>query len=128
MKLAIIGSRNCSGLTVETIIESIPKDTTSIISGGAIGVDTLAREAAKRLSLPFEEILPDYDIFGRTAPLVRNKTIVDRADMVIAFWDYESRGTRNALLESLKQDKKIKIVLIGKGKLSKGFADEKSLF
>lgn len=115
MNVAIIGSRNCKGLTLETVLKNIPKETTAIISGGAIGADTFAREAAMLLNLPFEEILPDYNTFGKIAPLVRNKTIVDHADMVMAFWDYQSRGTRSALLETLKQDKKIKIILIDDG-------------
>lgn len=112
MKVAIIGSRSCKSLTLDQVIENIPKQTTAIISGGAIGADTLARKAAEKLKIPFEEILPDYQTFGKTAPLVRNRTIVDRADMVLAFWDYASNGTRHALLEGLKQDKKIKIILV----------------
>lgn len=112
MKLAIVGSRNCEKLTVEQVIAHIPPDTTQIISGGAVGVDALAHEAANRLSIPITEFLPDYDIFGKTAPLVRNKTIVDNADCIIAFWDYESKGTRNTLIEALKQDKNVKIILI----------------
>lgn len=97
---------------MEKIIEYVPSNTSAIISGGAIGVDSLAREAAKRLHLPYDEVLPNYKMFGKTAPLVRNKEIVRRADMVIAFWDYQSRGTRHALMEGIRQDKKIKIVMI----------------
>lgn len=112
MKVAIIGSRNCDGLTVERIIENLPQKISSVISGGAMGVDTLAREVAKRLKLPILEILPDYKTFGRTAPLVRNKQIVDKADEVVAFWDYKSRGTRNAIIECLRIHKPVKIVII----------------
>lgn len=112
MKLAIIGSRECESLTLQTILDNIPPETSSIISGGAIGVDSMAKTAADKLKLPYEEILPDYKTFGKTAPLVRNKEIVRRADMVIAFWDYKSHGTRHALLEGIKQDKKVKIIMI----------------
>lgn len=112
LRVAIIGSRECTGLTLEKVLENIPAEATSIISGGAIGVDTFAKKAAIALKLPFEEILPEYDLFGRSAPILRNKTIVERADMIIAFWDYQSRGTKNALLEGLKLDKRIKIVEI----------------
>ena len=41
MKLAIIGSRN---LTETEIDEYIPCGVTEIVSGGAKGIDTLARE------------------------------------------------------------------------------------
>ena len=40
----------------------------------ARGVDTLARQAAKLLGLPIWEIYPQYQLYGRTAPLIRNHT------------------------------------------------------
>ncbi len=43
MKVAVVGSR---GLRVEHLEEYLPKETTEIISGGARGVDTSAREYA----------------------------------------------------------------------------------
>ena len=44
MKLAIIGSRNCPPIDIEAHLKYIP-DT--IISGGAKGADTYAREFAQ---------------------------------------------------------------------------------
>ena len=41
MKVAVIGSR---GLTVSNLGDYLPCDTTEIISGGAKGVDTCARD------------------------------------------------------------------------------------
>lgn len=112
MKVAIIGSRQSGRLTVEDIIKVLPEKTTSIVSGGADGVDSLAKQTAKALSLPIQEFLPNYKIFGKIAPVVRNRQIISEADSVIAFWDYQSKGTRNAILECLKQEKPIKIIII----------------
>ncbi|MEG0692767.1 MAG: hypothetical protein RR444_06775 [Oscillospiraceae bacterium] len=112
MKVAIIGSRECGNLTLEQVIESVPEGASLIVSGGAIGADSFAKKVAIALNLPFEEILPDYKTFGKIAPLVRNKTIIDRADFILAFWNYKSKGTQNALMEGLKQDKEIKIIEI----------------
>ncbi|WMJ22786.1 SLOG family protein [Paludicola sp. MB14-C6] len=112
MKVAVIGSRDCKKLTTEAILEHIPADCTHIISGGAIGVDRLAKKAAELLSIPIIEFLPDYQTFGKTAPLVRNRKIISEADFVLAFWDYQSSGTRHALVEALKQEKKVKIIMI----------------
>lgn len=110
MRVAIIGSRNCGDLELSTVLEHIPAECTQIISGGAMGVDRLAREAAAELGLPIQEFLPDYGTFGRTAPVVRNQSIVQNADLILAFWDYHSRGTRDAINKALRLEKEIKII------------------
>lgn len=99
MKVAVVGSR-C--LCVEHLEEYLPKETTEIISGGARGVDTAAREYALRRSLKLTEFLPEYDRYGRCAPLKRNLQIIEHADLVLAFWDGKSRGTRG-VIESCKK-------------------------
>lgn len=54
---------------------------------------TLAHEHGLQLT----EFLPEYDKYGRGAPLIRNKTIIENADYVLAIWDGVSRGTHNAI-------------------------------
>ena len=84
MKIAIIGSRN---INIEDLTEYLPENVTEIVSGGAKGVDTCARNYAEKNKIPLKEFLPDYKIYGRGAPLKRNIEIIEYADMVIAFWD-----------------------------------------
>lgn len=91
MRVAIIGSRT---VTIENLEVFLPPNTTEILSGGAIGVDTCAAIYAKTHGLPLCEYLPDYASFGKSAPLHRNIRIVEQADLVIAFWDGKSGGTR----------------------------------
>ncbi|MBR6562911.1 MAG: hypothetical protein IKK70_03120 [Clostridia bacterium] len=91
MKVAIIGSR---GITNADIGKYIPPDTTLIISGGARGVDTLAERYADEHGIEKLILLPQYELYGKNAPLIRNKAIVEHADLVIAFWDGSSHGTR----------------------------------
>ena len=69
MKAAVIGSRN---LTVENLGKYLPEETTEIVSGGAKGVDTCAREYALANGFKLTEFLPDYQKYGRGAPLKRN--------------------------------------------------------
>jgi len=90
MKVAIIGSRN---LNIE-IDNYPPKNISLIISGGARGIDTLAEKYADKNGIPKLIFFPDYKRHGKIAPLIRNKQIVDNADIVIAFWDGASRGTK----------------------------------
>lgn len=91
MKVAVIGSR---GLTVSDLDGYLPENTTEIVSGGAKGVDTSAREYAKKNGIKLTEFLPEYTRFGRSAPLKRNISIIGYSDIVLAFWDGKSRGTK----------------------------------
>ena len=91
MKTAIIGSRNITNIDLSRFI---PKETTEIISGGAKGVDTLAKEYAIENGLKLTEFLPEYERYGKGAPLKRNIAIIENADIVLAFWDGKSRGTK----------------------------------
>ena len=91
MRVAVIGSR---GLQVNDLGKYLPDEVTEIISGGARGVDTSAREYATEHGLKLTEYLPEYNKYGRSAPLKRNITIIESADLVLAFWDGKSPGTR----------------------------------
>ena len=84
MKLAVIGSRNLKSIEIGRYI---PDETDEIVSGGALGVDSLASEYARSVGIKLTEFLPDYERYGRGAPILRNKKIVDYADKILAFWD-----------------------------------------
>lgn len=90
MKTAVVGSR---GLTQIEIADYIPEDTTMIISGGARGVDTLAARYAQLNHIPVQVFRPNYERYGKKAPLLRNREIVAACDRLIAIWDGKSRGT-----------------------------------
>lgn len=94
MRVAVIGSRN---MKVDDLGRYLPEGVTEIISGGAKGVDTCAREYAIAHDIRLMEFLPDYRRYGRGAPLKRNHSIIENADLVLAFWDGASRGTKHAL-------------------------------
>ena len=90
MKVAVVGSRS---LWIDDLSPYLPHDTTEIISGGARGIDTAAQHYAIKHQIPFTEYVPDYHKYGRIAPLIRNITIIESADLVLAFWDGHSTGT-----------------------------------
>ena len=109
MKVGVIGSRN---LQIDNLEAYLPENTTEIISGGAKGIDTCAREYAEKKSIPFTEILPEYHKYGKRAPLLRNMDIVHSADMVVAFWDGVSRGTKFTIGVCREENVPLKVVLI----------------
>ena len=99
MKVAIVGSRS---IQVADLGKYLPEETTEIISGGAVGVDTSARKYALAHGIPLTEFLPDYRRYGRGAPLKRNLAVIESADLVLAFWDGASHGTK-FVIESCRQ-------------------------
>ena len=90
MKVAVIGSRN---LTVENLGQYLPEETMEIVSGGAKGMDTCAREYALAKGLKLTEFLIDY------------------ADCVLAFWDGQSRGTKFVIEHCKAQGKPVRVFL-----------------
>lgn len=109
MKVAVIGSRN---LIVQDLKHYLPEEVTEIVSGGAKGVDTSAKEYADAQGIKLTEFLPEYGRYGRGAPLKRNISIVEYADLVLAFWDGKSRGTKFVIDECKKRNKPVHIILM----------------
>ena len=109
MKVAVIGSR---GLWVDNLGDYLPPEVTEIVSGGAKGIDTCARQYAQEHGLKLTEFPPDYPRYGRGAPLKRNLEIIAYADQVFAFWDGNSPGTKHVIEECKKQKKKVTVHLL----------------
>lgn len=109
MRLAIIGTRDCKPIEIDSYVDVLPSE---IVSGGAKGVDTYARIFAERHNLPLTEFRPEYDKYGKSAPIIRNKQIVEYSDSILAFWDGKSKGTQSVICYAQKLGKPIKIIKI----------------
>lgn len=95
--LAIVGSRDFPHLDrVRDLIQGLSVDTI-IVTGGARGVDRCAATAGRARGLQVIEYLAQWDRFGRRAGFLRNEQIVERCDLMAAFWDGSSSGTRHAI-------------------------------
>ncbi|MBO5355440.1 MAG: hypothetical protein J6B09_05165 [Clostridia bacterium] len=108
MKLAIVGSRNLANIVLDPYIT---EDVEEIVSGGALGVDLCAAEYAKKKGLRLTEFLPQYERYGRAAPIVRNKKIVDYADKIIIFWNGSSKGTQSVIQYAKRTGKPFEVIL-----------------
>lgn len=102
MKLIVAGSRTIpESLAFSQILEFFAKPPVSlptpleVVSGGARGVDTAARDAAKYLMLNFREFPADWEKFGKSAGPRRNKHMAEYGDALLLIWDGESRGSAN---------------------------------
>ncbi len=109
MKVAVIGSRNINHADISRYI---PPDTDMIISGGASGIDALAEKYADKKGIPKKIIYPDYELYGKDAPLIRDKLIVDMADFIIAIWDGKSGGTSFTVNYARRRNVPVEVYII----------------
>lgn len=95
MKIAVIGSRGFKNkkLVSDTLEKYFSNGKHSIISGGAPGVDKCAEKFAKLKKIPIEIIRPIKKEDNRFY-LYRNIEIITKADIIMAFWNKISRGTK----------------------------------
>ena len=107
MKVAIVGSRKITSVNIAKYISSEDE----IVSGGAVGVDFCAAEYARKNGMILTEFLPQYARYGRAAPIIRNKEIVDYADKIVAFWDGKSKGTLSVIKYAEKMGKTCEVVI-----------------
>lgn len=91
----ICGSRSINSFPLGRFIKK--ESVAAIISGGATGIDAIAAEWAKSNRVEYIEMLPNYKIWKDRAPLVRDEEMVNMCDVVIAFWDGKSKGTKYTL-------------------------------
>lgn len=114
MKVAVIGSRSLDESCYGLIGQNLPSGCSEIISGGARGIDAMAEKYAAENNLRITVIRPDYESFDKAAPLIRNSSIVSRADFVLILWDGSSRGSLNVIMTCMKTNKPYKLVLVKK--------------
>lgn len=86
------------------------------VSGGCKdSADELIQRFCHENNLELTEHLPDYEKYGKYAPLKRNTLIVNDSDYLVAFYDGKSRGTLDTINKFRKKDKngdKFKIIKI----------------
>ena len=113
MTVAIVGGRNFHNreLLFEKMHQAHKKHRfTGVVSGGATGADMLGAHWAEAVGLPLTEHFPDWEKDGKAAAFIRNALIVDDADIIIAFWDGESRGTIDTIKKAKAKGKLVYVV------------------
>ena len=117
MNLAIVGTRTFNNYLfleekIDLIIRTENLKDVVIISGGARGADLLAKKYAENKNLLYIEFTPNWDMFGKAAGPIRNTEIVKSADLLIAFWNGISSGTKDSITKA--EAKGIKVFIYGK--------------
>ena len=115
MNIAIIGTRdfNNYNLLKKTFFSIISKNkysVTAIVSGGAGGADKLAEKLADDLRIKKIIHKADWETSRKSAGPIRNSAIIKDADVVIAFWDGQSDGTKDTIEKAQKANKRLFVI------------------
>lgn len=97
-----------SGLIFKILSKQPDNTQLRLCHGGAYGVDEWAKEVGKQFKVVPHVIRPDYVKHvqnPRYAPIARNKEIIDASDIMLFFWDCESRGTADTILKCCESGK-----------------------
>ena len=111
MKVGIVGSREFKNYELfSDVMKQYLSDISWVVSGGAPGADSLAEKWAKENKKMLTIYPADWFNFGKRAGYVRNTDIVKNSDMIIAFWDGKSKGTKHTIGLTQKMGKECKII------------------
>lgn len=115
-KVGVIGSRGYNDMNhfaawIKYYTQNMQK--ICFVSGGCrSGADSLIELYASANDNNMLVFYPKYSEFGKRATLVRNQEIIDASDVLIAFWDGVSTGTKHTIDLANKKGIPVKIVNI----------------
>ena len=114
MKVAIVGSRHFSEPDrVNDYVNSLVRGA-SIITGSASGVDAAATKAARAKGIPVKVMPASFDeIADASRSAARNQRLIDACDVLVAFWDGSSKGTRDTIERALQSGKEVHVFVGG---------------
>jgi predicted Rossmann-fold nucleotide-binding protein len=118
IKVGIVGSRSILDKqfvfdTLDFYLARLLKENeVMIVSGGAVGIDSLAVDFAGQKNLKTEIYLPDYKQYGKGATHIRNKQIVEVSDYLVAITT-GSNGTASTIKYAKQKGIPTKIIKYG---------------
>lgn len=110
MKLGVVGGREFDDYDMLKSALNKFKQIDLIVSGGAKGADSLGEQYADDNGINKLIHYPDWQEHGKLAGFVRNTDIVRDSDLIIAFWNKESKGTKDTIDKCHKMGKLILVV------------------
>jgi hypothetical protein len=110
MKVAIVGSRHYPDLSlVAEYVGSLPTSW-SVVTGSAAGVDATASRAARERGLPVRVLGASFEeVRDSDAAAERNQRLIDACDVLVAFWDGSSNGTRQTIDRALASGRELHV-------------------
>lgn len=113
MRVVVTGSRvwDDEDAIYEALKPLAAKGRLTIVHGGARGADTLTAKVVRGLGATQEVYRPDWGKYGKAAGIVRNAAMLDtKPDLVLAFWDGASRGTKYTIDEARRRGIPVRVI------------------
>ena len=110
MRIGIVGSRHFPELErVADYVRSLP-GTASLVTGSASGVDAEATRAARERGLPVRVLGASFEEAADAGSAVeRNLRLVQSCEVLVAFWDGSSPGTRSTVERALDNGREVHV-------------------
>jgi NAD(P)-dependent dehydrogenase (short-subunit alcohol dehydrogenase family) len=125
VRVAIVGSRHFPELErVAEYVRSLPA-TISLVTGGASGVDATATRAARERGLPVRVLGASFEeAADAESAQERNQRLVAACDVLVAFWDGSSQGTRRTVERALDGGREVHVLVPREAVPPPGTADD----
>jgi predicted Rossmann fold nucleotide-binding protein DprA/Smf involved in DNA uptake len=109
-RLGIVGSRHFPDLDrVAAYVRGLPAGA-SLVTGSASGVDAMVARVARERGLPVRVIGASFEEAADAgAAATRNQRFVDLCDVLVAFWDGSSSGTRRTVERALDAGREVHV-------------------
>ncbi len=103
MKIIIAGGRDFDDYErLESVMFDFEYPEIEIVSGGARGADKLGETFASRNGIKLTLFPANWGRYGNSAGFLRNETMAKYGDILIAFWNGHSPGTKHMIDLALK--------------------------
>ena len=98
-RILVTGSRSFRDKdTLELILKPALESNSFLVTGGASGPDKFAENFWRVNQAGFQIFLADWERYGKQAGMLRNNEMIKSGiDQVYAFWDGQSKGTKNSI-------------------------------
>ena len=116
-RIIIAGGRDFDDvhLVALTLSNLLPDDTTpdsiQIVSGGAKGADAMGELVARDNNINLAIFPAQWDTHGKRAGYVRNQLMADNADVLLAFWNETSKGTKHMIDIAKRKNLEVHIII-----------------
>jgi len=112
MKVIIAGGRDFTDYkylcqVCDYMLQNQNSAEIEIVSGTARGADKLGEQYAKEKGYKIAYFPADWDAFGKSAGYRRNVEMAEYGDVLIAFWDEKSTGTKHMI--DIARDKGMRV-------------------